>query len=59
MSHKTIGIVGGIGNYAALDLIKKIYDLTDANTDQEHLPIALLSKPHEIVDRNRLSPGKS
>lgn len=58
MDKKTIGIVGGIGNYAALDLIKKIYDMTDAKTDQEHLPIALISEPHRIPDRTDFLLGK-
>jgi aspartate racemase len=34
-----IGIVGGVGPYAGLDLLKKIYDNTIANNDQEHLEL--------------------
>lgn len=51
MSDKMIGIVGGVGSYAGIDLIRKIYDLTDATCDQEHLPVSMLSAPHKIVDR--------
>ena len=29
MQHKMIGIVGGVGSYAGIDLIKKVYDLTE------------------------------
>jgi len=36
--NKMIGVVGGIGSYAGIDLIKKIYDHTRATCDQEHLP---------------------
>jgi len=46
-----IGIVGGLGSYAGLDLVKKIFDQTKANTDQEHLSVALLSIPQQIEDR--------
>ncbi len=48
-----IGIVGGIGSYAGIDLIRKIYDYTDATSDQEHLPVSMLSAPHKVVDRTQ------
>ncbi|OPY80565.1 MAG: Aspartate racemase [Syntrophorhabdus sp. PtaU1.Bin153] len=48
---KTIGIVGGMGPYAGLDLLKKVYDNTVAQTDQEHLDVILGSFPARIVDR--------
>lgn len=41
-----------MGPYAGLDLVKKIFDLTEASTDQEHLPVALLSYPGWIRDRS-------
>jgi len=28
-----IGIVGGVGSYAGIDLIKKVYDLTEKHFD--------------------------
>lgn len=46
-----IGIVGGVGPYAGIDLLKKIYDNTIANSDQEHLDTVLLSMPSSINDR--------
>ena len=46
-----IGIVGGVGPYAGLDLTKKIFDQTLAGSDQEHLPVILVSRPDEIADR--------
>lgn len=62
MSHQSvkpiIGIIGGIGPYAGLDLVKKIFDQTLAHTDQEHLPIALLSLPSAIPDRTEYLLGR-
>lgn len=54
-----IGIVGGIGSYAGIDLIRKIYDLTDAVSDQEHLPVSMLSAPHKIIDRTKYLIGET
>ena len=56
---KKIGIVGGLGPYAGLDLVKKIFDLTSAETDQEHLGVNLLSLPSEVPDRTEFILGKS
>jgi len=46
-----IGIVGGVGSYAGIDLIRKIYDQTNVACDQDHMPVAMLSIPHKIPDR--------
>jgi len=54
-----IGIVGGIGPYAGLDLCDKIMKETLVQSDQDHLPIALLSLPEEIEDRSRFLLGQS
>ena len=59
MTNKMIGIVGGVGSYAGIDLIRKIYDHTDATCDQEHLPVSMLSVPHSIVDRTDFILGKT
>jgi len=58
MSDKLIGIVGGVGSYAGIDLIKKIYDLTGATSDQDHLPVAMLSLPAQILDRTQYLLGE-
>ncbi len=50
---KIIGIVGGVGPYAGLDLNRKIYDQTIARSDQEHVPVILASLPSHINDRTR------
>lgn len=48
---KTIGIVGGVGPYAGLDLAKKIFANTEAQHDQEHLDVLLVNSPRLIGDR--------
>jgi aspartate racemase len=48
-----IGIVGGVGPHAGIDLAKKIFDLTEASIDQEHLPVLLVSNPQIISDRTQ------
>lgn len=58
-TSNVIGIVGGIGPYASLDLVKKIFDNTITNRDQEHLPVILISKPEEIQDRSEFLLGKT
>lgn len=59
---KTIAVVGGVGSYAGLDLIKKIYDntfsYTDVKTDQDYLPVVMLSLPQTILDRSEFLQGK-
>ena len=51
MKEKIIGIVGGVGPYAGIDLVRKIFDQTIAKSDQEHLSINLLSFPKDIEER--------
>ena len=46
-----IGVLGGLGPYAGLDLVRSIFDETEAHADQAHLPVALLSYPGRIPDR--------
>ena len=57
--NKIIGVVGGVGPYAGLDLTKKIFDQTEATKDQEHLSVALLSLPGRIADRTPFLLGKN
>lgn len=61
-----IGIVGGVGPYAGLDLAKNVFDNTLANTDQDHLPLVMVSVPETILDRTEYllhivddNPGRS
>ncbi|HEX7071371.1 MAG TPA: amino acid racemase [Rhodothermales bacterium] len=61
MAHrdKVIGIISGMGPYAGLDLVRKIFDHTEAVKDQDHLPVALLSYPDRIIDRSTFLFGKT
>lgn len=47
---KTIGIIGGMGPLATVDLFAKIVRRTQAQTDQEHIPI-LIDNNTRIPDR--------
>ncbi len=49
--RRAIGVLGGLGPYAGLDLVRWVFDETAARADQEHLPVALLSYPNRIPDR--------
>ncbi|MCP4710421.1 MAG: aspartate/glutamate racemase family protein [Planctomycetes bacterium] len=53
-----IGVVGGVGPYAGLDLVSKIFDQTIAENDQQHLSIALLSIPSRIEPRTEFLLGE-
>ena len=48
--YKTIGIIGGMGPLATVDLFNKIVIHTDSNCDQEHIPI-LIDNNTQIPDR--------
>ena len=48
---KTIGIIGGMGPMATVDLMKKVILATDAREDQEHIPI--------LVDNNTNIPDRT
>ena len=61
-----IGVVGGVGPYAGMDLVKNIFDNTIANSDQEHLSLVMLNLPDTILDRTEFllgivhqNPGKA
>lgn len=48
---KTIGIIGGMGPMATVDLMQKIILATDASEDQDHIPI--------LVDNNTNIPDRT
>lgn len=48
---KTIGIMGGMGPAATVDLMSRIISMTDAASDQEHIPM--------IVDSNTRIPDRT
>ena len=54
---KTIGIIGGMGPMATVDLFEKIVLATDAASDQEHFHI-LIDNNTDIPDRTQAIFGK-
>jgi aspartate racemase len=58
--EKIIGILGGMGPEATIDLFQKIVKLTRAQQDQEHLRIIIFNNP-KIPDRTKaiLYDGKN
>ncbi len=57
--EKIIGIVGGVGPYAGIDLAKKIFDQTQAIVDQDHLPVIIFSFPSGVGDRTAFLSGQT
>jgi aspartate racemase len=59
MNPPIIGIVGGVGPYAGLDLNRKVFDntITDG-TDQGHLEVLLFSAGRRIPDRSDYLAGR-
>ena len=53
-----IGIVGGVGPYAGVDLLRKVFDNTIAGLDQDHLDTVLISMPGGILDRTEYLEGR-
>jgi aspartate racemase len=49
--RKAIGIVGGVGPYAGLDLNQKIFSCTPTKREQDHFQVYLLSCSSLIGDR--------
>lgn len=52
-----IGLIGGVGPFAGLDLQRKILEQTVAAADQEHLPVISVSWPGPIPDRTEYLLG--
>jgi aspartate racemase len=48
---KTIGILGGMGPAATVDLMNRIISMTDAECDQDHIPM--------LVDNNTRIPDRT
>lgn len=54
--HKVIGILGGMGPEATMDLFKKIVNLTPASRDQDHIRVIIDNNP-QIPDRQEAILG--
>ncbi len=48
----TIGIVGGMGPYAGMDLERKVFDCVDAKSDQDYPDVLMMSLSRLIPDRS-------
>lgn len=49
--ERAIGVIGGVGPYAGIDLVQKIFDSTVAHRDQDHIDLYMTSTPARIEDR--------
>lgn len=56
-NEKSIGIIGGVGPFAGIDLMSKILAQTRIKTEQDHLPVTLLSYANKIADRTEYLLG--
>lgn len=52
-----LGVLGGMGPVATLDLLQKIIEITPASRDQEHLPVVTWNVP-QIPDRQLALAGR-
>lgn len=59
VNTRPIGIVGGMGPRAGLELLRWITRHTRAASDQEHLTVYLLSDPASVADRSAFLLGES
>jgi aspartate racemase len=57
MNEKVVGILGGMGPEATLDLFQKIIKFTNASKDQDHLRVIIDSNP-KIPDRTEAILGR-
>ena len=58
MAEKWIGVVGGVGPFAGIDLLGKIAAETAVSLDQDHLTVLNWSQPATIVDRTEYLLGQ-
>jgi aspartate racemase len=54
-----IGILGGMGPQAGLDMADKLIAMTQAKHDQDHIPFLLFSLPGSVPDRTAYLLGKT
>ena len=55
---KKLGVIGGLGPAATAHFFRRIVDLTDADTDQEHLDVTIINIP-QTPDRTAYILGQS
>ncbi len=54
-----IGILGGMGPQAGLDMAQKLIAMTRATRDQDHIPFILFSLPETVPDRTGFLLGQN
>jgi aspartate racemase len=54
-----IGILGGMGPLAGLDMADKLIAMTRTQCDQDHIPFLLFSLPESVPDRTSFLLGKN
>lgn len=57
--NNSIGIVGGVGPYAGLELQQAILRRSQARRDQDYPPVVSISAPHAISDRTEYLLGQT
>ncbi|MDW3192247.1 MAG: amino acid racemase [Cytophagales bacterium] len=55
--EQVIGIVGGMGPQAGIELANDIFRLTEAKKDQEHRSVIMMSYPGQLGDRTAYIEG--
>lgn len=58
-NDRVIGIVGGMGPQAGLNLFNAILNLSEVTTDQKHFSTILMSLPKHITDRTSYLEGET
>lgn len=58
MHMKTLGVIGGLGPMATAYFLQLVIQMSDAQTDQEHIETIIHSRP-QIPDRTRYILGQS
>lgn len=54
-----VGILGGMGPQAGLDMAEKLIAMTSTQRDQDHIPFLLFSLPESVPDRTAFLLGES
>ncbi len=55
---KQLGVIGGLGPMATAYFMQTVIDMTEADTDQKHLPMCIISRP-DTPDRTAYILGES
>ncbi|MBO5279367.1 MAG: aspartate/glutamate racemase family protein [Lachnospiraceae bacterium] len=58
MKKKRLGVIGGLGPLATAYFFELVIQMTDAETDQEHVEMMIYNRP-SVSDRTRFILGKS